>query len=181
MIIRYPVVLLLVVLALGSGCEDANRWTKYRLTYKSRPVISDVLPLSNDTFFNYQASFEFNFKDDMEFRAVNPDKIEKARFYELQVAIKTDSPVNTFNFMRTLRIYLEGEGVPKRLIEEFESVPLSEKFLFMNLNETEGILDLLKSNTFRLIFEFNTDEMLQDEVHFEIDSRFEIDAKQFFI
>jgi hypothetical protein len=175
------ILVFLGVLLFSNSCQSLDRFTKYNVTYKAKPVLKAYIPERLDTFYQLTSTFEFDFEDDMDFRAVKIDKIERAELFEIQLAIKTDSEVKNFNFVHTLRVYLDGEGFQRRLIAEVPEVGISEPFLVFRTEEVDGILNLLKKDTFDLILEFNTDEDKEGEVHFEFDTRFEIDAEQFFI
>lgn len=170
------IVLPIIMIAL-TACEKARELTQFTFETNSEvtiPAASGInLPINlftPDVETNASSTFENN--------NTRADLIEEIRLDECELSILNPASAN-FDFLKTIRIYIEAEDLPEVLIAEREDMPNGQGQEVV-LNATGADLtEYLQKSSFNLRVQVITDEVPNSDIDVNVRCLFFVDARVF--
>lgn len=167
-----PLVLGVVILS-SIGCQ--KKLTQFYVDYNMTAIIHSSVPISFPITINTP---ETTTNSEFEFESNNTrkDRIQEILLKELTLTI-TSPNGKTFSFLNSLEIFITSENLIERKVAFKENIPnaigqqISCEITALDLQE------YIKQETFRLRIKTVTNEVLTEDVHVNIFSRFLVDAQ----
>lgn len=172
---KKAILLAISALWLGlAGCKE-ERGTTFAFTIPTEVVIpatTDVnLPinlLSPDMTTNTQAELEAN--------RTAPNLVREIKLIRLEAVIK-NPPQTTFDFLRSIRVYLSAEGLPEREIGQAIDIAADgSRSLLLNTEGDVNLKDYIVKPSIQLRVQTITRQILTSDTRIEILPRFEVRA-----
>lgn len=173
-------VILFVVLT-ASSCKEIDEWTKYNMAFDSEQEMDSKEFTTQDSTYELIGNYELNFDKELEKRAVKEKQIERITLEGLDLDLLNNSEQRDFSFIKSFSIKLRGPNFDERILAEGDSIKPNITTLRFTMNQTDGMIDLLKSNEYTIVVSFKLKYPLGRNARFLMTTRFELDARQFFI
>lgn len=171
----YVVGALLVFGGLTGSCEKDLLYTNFSINrtndFKVPPLTQPIrLPEGSDTM-SLEGDKEFEIND------TRLDQVEHLSAGEVDFYIlKPES--RTFSFIKDIQLYVEAEGLPRKLVAERNNVPDDVgRRLEMKTKEDVDLTPYAKKETFTIVYGGSTDETTDSETKVEIDYVFDVRAR----
>lgn len=167
--------LLLLLLFVGMACKKENRGVTFNYTFTSETVIPAAtginLPinlLSPDLITNSGGSFEAN--------QTTPALVREITLKQLELKVKSPNQT-TFDFLRTIRIYMSAEGVPEREIAWATEIPADgSRSLLLTTDLETNFKEYIVKDRVNLRVQATTRQVLTSDTRLEILPGFEVRA-----
>lgn len=166
---------LLTVVFSSSSCEKIDEWTHFTKSF-DEDFTMPAIPVIIDTPIPIPYVVETNSADTFEQYNTSPDLIEEVNLTEasLQIVMPNDA---SFSFLKSVKFYLEADGLKKVLIASKENVPVDVgQTLDLEIVEQDLSAFLVKEEI-TIILEVATDEVVAQEIDMKLHVSFLIDAK----
>lgn len=181
-------ILLLVTVGLFLGmsihlnsCKEIDEWTKYAMAYDSDIELNPSELNVQDSLYEVSGEYQINFNNELDKRAVKEKQIEKITLQMLELSFRSTSKQRDFSFIGPFTFTLSGPEFPERVIAEGDTLKSGLSVSRFKINQTDGMIDLMKANEFVIKFKFKLKEPLSKDAQVVLTTRFELDARQFFI
>lgn len=169
--------LLPLLLFAFTSCEKARELTQFTIETNSEvtiPAASGVnLPINlftPDVETNSSSTFENN--------NTRADLIEEIRLDECTLSIVNPASAN-FDFLKTIRIYIEAEDLPEVLVAEREDLANGQgQSIDLNVTGVD-LTEYLRKSTYDLRVQVITDEIPNSDIDINVKSLFFVDARVF--
>lgn len=167
--------LLLVILFVQSACNKENRGITFAYLFTAETIIpaatSINLPiniLSPDLTTNSGATFEAN--------QTTPALVREIKLKQLELKIESPSQT-TFDFLRTIRIYISADGAAEREIAWAIDIPENgARSLVLTTDLETNFKEYIVKETVSLRVQATTRQFLTSDTKLEILPTFEVRA-----
>lgn len=165
---RYFILLLFILL----GCNKDNRGITFSIQLNAEAVIPSStginLPInliSPDLTTQSNSSFEAN--------QTTPSLVREIL---LKVNIKSP-PQTSFDFLKSVRIYMRADGLAEKEIAYLENIPTGGlRSILLNTDETTNFKDFIVQESINLRVQATTRQIVTSDTELELLPRFEVRA-----
>jgi len=157
------------------GCDELDKLTQFNLTYNTSYTVPSStgidLPLNlftPDVSTNSESKFENN--------NTAKNLVEEIMLKELHLTLTSPSG-GDFNFLKSVTIYIDAEGVDEQRIAWKENIP-NDDLTQLSL-ETSGadLKAFIKKDEFNLRVNTVTDEVIESDHEIDVETVFRVNAK----
>lgn len=173
--ILYTIAAIMILGGIFVGCKKdllyanftVNRSNSFQIPQLPQPI---TLPEGTDTM---------SLKGDKKFE-INDTRIDQVK--ELVCSdvsfIILNPESRTFSFLENIQLYVEAEGLPRKLVAERKNVPDNiGRQLAMETKENVNLAPYAKKESFTIVYGGKTDEATDSKTKVEIDYVFDVTAK----
>ncbi len=180
----FPIVLLFVLVGSSLAfysCKEIDQWTRYDVSFFSDHLIEENVLAVADSNYLVTGEFFLSFESELKKRAIKEKQIEQITLEGIELTTLHQSIQTDFSFVDSFEFILSGPGVGDRILVKGDSIRSASSLVNFTLNDKNGMEELLKSNSYKVLFRFKLNKPVAKELKMRIRTMFEIDAKQFFI
>lgn len=164
-------------LILLSGCEKARELTQFTFetnTEVTIPAATGVnLPINIFT-----PDVETNSSQTFENNNTRTDLIEEIRLDECELSIVAPASAN-FDFLKTIRIYIEAQDLPEILVAEKADMPNGQgQTIDLDVTGVD-LTEYIRQPTYNLRVQVVTDEIPSSDIDINVRTLFFVDARVF--
>ena len=157
------------------GCKKIDEWTQFDMDYVSYATIPSTIGI-NLPINIYTPDIETNVEQTLEFNDTRKDLIEEILLEKLSIGITSLANKN-FDFLKSISIYIEGEGLPEIKMAWKDNISDNVgNYLILETTSTD-LKEYIKLSQFKLRVNSITDKLVLSEYDLEIKSTFFVDAK----
>ena len=169
------ITVLIILMITQHSCKEVDKFTQFDMEYTSSITIPSST-IINIPFNVNTPDVQSNSKSTFEGNDTRADLIEEISLTKSVLTITSPSDGN-FNFLKSVAIYINAEGLSESKIAWKDNIPNnSEKTL--NLETTGSDLkEYIKKDEFTLEVETVTDETIAVDHKIDVYSVFHVDAK----
>lgn len=158
-----------------SACSKENRGITFSILLNAETVIPSStginLPInliSPDLTTNSSSSFEAN--------QTTPSLVREITLAELRLKIKSPDQT-TFDFLRTVRVYMSADGMAEREIAFLENIPTDgARSIQLNTDVETNFKDYIVQESVNLRVQATTRQIVTSDTRIEILPQFEVRA-----
>jgi len=174
--ISHILLLVFIVGLQSSSCKIIDEWTHFTKSFDEAFTLPFILNTSGDLISLPPYLIETNSAATFEEYNTSPDLIEEVKLTDASLQITTPSDVN-FNFLNTVKFYLNADGVDEVLIASKENIT-NDIGQTLTLEPVEQDLSaFLVKEEISIRLEIATDEGIAEPLELEVHVSFFIDAK----
>lgn len=163
------------ILLLGlTACKKVAKFTQFNMEFENECVIPSNagvnLPIeifTPETETNSESTFAVN--------DTRKDKIEEITLTELDMTITSPSGQD-FSFLESINLYLNADGLDEVLIAWKSPVPQDATTLVLETTEKD-MKEYIKKDEFTLRINCTTDEVITNDHHLNVRSKYFVDAE----
>lgn len=162
------------VLLIGPACESINKITVFNLKYTTQATVQSAVGI-NLPFNLLTPSIKTNSESAFEINETRKDLVEEIKLTSLQIAISI--PENgDFTFLKSIKIYISGNGVEEKLIAWNEAVDTDKNYIDL-ATVTDDLQEYIKLDSVSLRVNTVTKKLLLTDYLLDINAVFRVDAK----
>lgn len=158
-----------------NGCKKLDKLTQFNMDYNTSVVIPSStavdLPfniMTPDVQSNSESTFSIN--------DTRKDLIQQIILKKMELTI-TDPADGDFSFLKSISIYISAQGLSEAKIAWLDSIPAGTGNILDLDTSDSDLKDYIKQDNFSLRLNTVTDELLTQDYHIDINSRFFVNAK----
>ncbi len=167
---------MLLAFPFGS-CSKLDKLTQFDLDYSTSVTIKSATIVNLNTPFSfYTPPVTTNSESELEVNDSRKDLVEAIKVKELKMKI-TSPPEQTFDFLKSIKIYINAEGLDEKLIAWKDNMTDDGATEIDLETSDDNLKDYILKDSFTLRTETVTDQVLTQDTEIEIDAVFWVDAK----
>lgn len=160
---------------LFTSCEKVKELTQFSIETNTEITIPATAGINFPIEFQ-TPDVQTNSESTFENNDTRTDLIEEVRLDECNLSITSPS-TGTFDFLKSVEIYISGDNLPEVLIAEKQDIQ-NGNGSEMSLDTTgEDLKEYLKNESYNLRVEVVTDQTIGSSYDINIESIFFVDAK----
>ena len=169
------ILMLFAAILIFSNCSKIDEFTQFNLGYKSQITVSPTAGL-NLPLNLFTPEMETNSESEFSVNDTNKDLIEEILLEKLDMKITAPSD-QTFDFLKSVAVYMEADGLAEIKIAEATDIPENIGAELSLTPAGNDLAEYIKKDAFNLRVNVITDKTINREVQIEVDSEFFVDAK----
>jgi len=167
-------ILAVIILTYGS-CKEIDKLTHFNMDYTSDITISSSF-FVDIPFDIWTPDIPTNSTTTFENNDTRTDLIEEITLTNMSMTI-TSPATQTFDFLKTIEIYINAEGVDEKKIAWIENIPQTGLTKITLTTVDDDLKDYIKKDEYKLRSRTVTRQMISKSTDIEIKSSFFVDAK----
>jgi len=157
------------------SCDELDKLTQFEMRVSEEIVIKSNTVV-NLPFFVETPDITTNSESTFESNNTRKDLIESIRLTDLDLKITLPDDGN-FNFLKSIKIYISAEYEDEIVLAWLDDVVANDEQVLILETTTEDLKNYIKSDKITFRTESVTDELITEDYHIDVVSKFYVDAK----
>ena len=164
-----------LTLIVLSGCKEIDKLTQFEMEFTESVVIESTSAI-NLPFNIIQPDIETNASSTFQSNNTRKELIEEIRLTQLDLTLTSPDNGN-FDFLKTIKIFLNASGLDEIEIASYENVPEgSGQYIELSVSGAD-LKEYIKKEEFTLRLNTVTDETITADHYIDVHSVFFVDAE----
>ena len=165
----------LVLISTVFSCDELDKLTKFEMSITEQIVIKSNTVV-NLPFFVETPDITTNSESTFDSNDTRKDLIESITLIGLDLEI-TVPEEGDFNFLKSIKIFISAENEEEIIIAWLDDVVANDEHVLFLETSTEDLKNYIKSDKITFRTESVTDELITEDYHIDVRSKFFVDAK----
>ncbi|MEO9531813.1 MAG: hypothetical protein ABJG68_13615 [Crocinitomicaceae bacterium] len=157
------------------SCKKLNKLTQFEIEYSNTAIIPSSTGI-NLPFVFVTPEKETNSETTFEINDTRKDKIQQIMLTDLELDV-TSPNSEDFSFLKSIKIYLNADGLDEILLAWKDPVPESTSTILILECTNADMQEYIKKDQFTLRVNAVTDEIISQDHELSIFSKYFVDAK----
>ncbi len=167
----------IALMGLIYSCKKLDKLTQFDLDYTTNVTIKAATIVSVNTPFSFNTPpVTTNSESQLEVNDSRKDLVEQIKVKKLKMKI-TSPPGQTFDFLKSIKIYINAEGLDEKLIAWKTDMGDDGATEIELETSDDNLKEYILKDSFTLRTETVTDQLITQDTDIEIDAVFWVDAK----
>ncbi|HET6245049.1 MAG: hypothetical protein H0V01_14515 [Bacteroidetes bacterium] len=162
-----------VILSLLNSCTRKAK--EFNVNDSTEFVIPSSISLFTPLSIAGKES-KVNFEEEFENNNTRAKYLKEVRLEELKFTI-TSPPGKSFNFLKSVSIYLSTEGLPEVLLASKDNIENSGQLELFLQPSSENLIEYIKNDSYKIRCNAITDEAIFQDITIKGDIKFNIVSK----
>ncbi len=156
-------------------CKKLDKLTQFDIVYHTEITISSGIPM--DLPFDIPTPpIETNSAQEFENNNTHKDLIEEIKLKKMELTI-TDPANGRFDFLRSIEIYIQADGLPEKKIAWKDNIPDTIGNTLELETTGDDLQEYIKKDSFSLKTKVVTDQIISRDYTVDITTIFHVNAK----
>ncbi len=158
-----------------TGCKEIDKLTHFNMSYDETITIPSTIGV-NVPFNIITPNIKTNSEQTFEINDTRKDLIEEIVLKKMVLLLDPDQNKD-FSFLKSIKIYINAEGLDKKLIAWKEDIDNSVGNTLELETASDDLKDYIKLDSFQLELTTVTDELILSDYDVNVHTEFFVDAK----
>lgn len=164
----------LALVVLSSGCKQIDKLTVFNIDYNTQSVISSVIGI-NLPFNLITPAITTNSTSEFAINETRKDLIEEIQLTRVNLTVT--APANgDLSFLKSIKIYIKGEGLEEKMIAWNENIDTSEETMLLTTTP-DDLQEYVKLDSVSLRVNTVIKKILLTDYTIGISTVFRVDAR----
>jgi hypothetical protein len=164
----------LALLILQSGCKHIDKLTVFNIDYNTQTVISSAVRI-NVPFNLITPDITTNSNSEFAINETRKDLIEEIQLTRVKLLVTVPAD-GDLSFLKSIKIYIKGEGLEEKLIAWNENIDTSGKTILLTTTP-DDLQEYVKLDSISLRVNTVTNKILLTDYTIDISAGFRVDAR----